>query len=223
MRPDRRTCLSQAAELRRKYQFGTCPESDAANREAEQAAKDDEVSKGTEVITIEDEDDEPDVWILNDDELPHFPPAPVKAEEEGKGGKKPVVRAEVITVDSGSESDDEPIIVGQKGVPPSKRSRTDAHQSDWFCSGCTLRNSPRALRCSACDTERPRSTTLDQSKRKQILRSSKNKKKEESSTVVTAPSGWQCSNCGFQMVGDLAQFWACRTCWQIRQSSSSTS
>ncbi|OCB88404.1 hypothetical protein A7U60_g4445 [Sanghuangporus baumii] len=64
---------------------------------------------------------------------------------------------------------------------------------NWACPTCTLLNPNHFLQCSACSTVRPRYVSKD---------------------------GWRCMTCG--EVGIPNEFWSCRFCGSIKESSSST-
>ncbi|KDN39320.1 WLM-domain-containing protein [Tilletiaria anomala UBC 951] len=214
---------AEAAERRSRHIPAACPESAADNARAVQEAEDEEAIQGIRVIRIEDDEEEPDVWILNDNELPpRFaapspPHARSRANKEASEGARAQDEHEVIFLDDSCSSsedgddDDSVVIIGTRGVPSQNKMRVDGKRSSsgtttWLCSACALRNAAKALRCTTCDAARRALSAPTQDPA-----ASPGWK-----AAAATPDGWQCAACDFPMTGDLGGFWMCRGCGAIR-------
>lgn len=119
-----------------------------------------------------------------------------------------------IILDDGSSSDDV-TITGEHNLPrPTQLNRTP---NAWSCSGCTLRNVPSALRCTACDAARPRWNVLGHSARQRLLSSSRGGL-DPATPTISDPKAWQCTGCGRVMANEVAHRWMCTSCGQLRTS-----
>lgn len=133
-----------------------------------------------------------------------------------KRPRRPRASSPTAIVLDDSSSSDEVVITGQhKSLRPTQPGRTP---NAWSCPGCTLRNAPSALRCTACDAARPRWNVLGHSARQKLLNSSRGGLELATATIAD-PKAWQCTGCGWVMANEVAHRWMCTSCGQLRTSS----